>query len=172
MKPSERWRSLVTYYAERAGLPPDLIFRQMMQESAGNPRAKSASGAMGLFQLMPATAAELHVTDPYDPDQNVSGGTRYDAQCLARVCTVLEVPYPEPIESGRSLDLYRFMLASYNSGPGYQLTGLRMLLADGGSPPTWTTLKATLPRATVRGRHCDIKQVSEYVDRILPTITN
>ena len=57
-----------------AGTPADLIARMIHAESNGNPNAVSRSGAIGLMQLMPSTAAQLGV-NPYDPKQNVSGGS-------------------------------------------------------------------------------------------------
>jgi soluble lytic murein transglycosylase-like protein len=59
-----------------------LLIRAMIQvESAYDARAVSRKGAIGLMQLMPATAAELRV-DPYDPADNVRGGSRYMRQLL------------------------------------------------------------------------------------------
>src|ERR1700722_7402478 len=52
------------------GLDPDIINRQMMAESNGNPKAISEKGAIGLMQLMPDTAARLNV-NPNDPKQNL-----------------------------------------------------------------------------------------------------
>ena len=53
-------------------------------ESAFLPRAVSPKGAQGLMQLMPATAAELGVTDPFAPDQNLAAGVRYLSGLLSR----------------------------------------------------------------------------------------
>jgi len=62
--------------AQRLGVSPDLVLRQMHVESGGNPKAVSPKGARGPMQLMPATAKELGV-DPDDPYQNITGGVTY-----------------------------------------------------------------------------------------------
>jgi soluble lytic murein transglycosylase-like protein len=59
------------------GLPRELLCAVMKVESGGNPTAVSSSGALGLMQLMPSTAADLGVTDAFDPRQNVLGGARF-----------------------------------------------------------------------------------------------
>jgi soluble lytic murein transglycosylase-like protein len=64
--------------AAQAFVVPERLIRAMIHvESSGNPDAISRKGAMGLMQLMPQTASTLAVTDPFDPRQNVLGGTRY-----------------------------------------------------------------------------------------------
>jgi soluble lytic murein transglycosylase-like protein len=66
------------------GVSTNLLREVARQESAYRPCAVSAKGAQGLMQLMPATAAELSVSDPFDPQQSVSGGARLLARLLER----------------------------------------------------------------------------------------
>lgn len=85
--------------AQRHGVPVDLFARLVQQESGWNPRALSHKGAIGLAQLMPATAQRLGV-DPADPGQNLDGGARYLRQQYETFGT------------------WRLALAAYNAGPG------------------------------------------------------
>ncbi|MFL6291627.1 MAG: lytic transglycosylase domain-containing protein [Thermoanaerobaculia bacterium] len=82
-------------------LDPKLVQAVIQVESGFNHRARSQKGAMGLMQLMPGTASRYQVEDPYDPDDNVRGGTQYLRHLVDR--------FP-----GR-LDL---AVAAYNAGPG------------------------------------------------------
>lgn len=85
--------------ANEYGVDPDLVLRQIAAESNWNPAAVSNRGAVGLMQLMPATAASLGV-DPRDPIQNIRGGVKYLAQ---------QIKDFGDVTTG---------LAAYNWGPG------------------------------------------------------
>lgn len=63
--------------AEELQIDPALVRAVVQVESASDPTAVSNKGAMGLMQLMPATARRYGVADPFDPAQNLRGGARY-----------------------------------------------------------------------------------------------
>jgi len=63
--------------AQRHGLRPELVHAVILAESRYDPQAQSHKGAMGLMQLMPATARRYDVADPWSPSDNVDGGVRY-----------------------------------------------------------------------------------------------
>jgi soluble lytic murein transglycosylase-like protein len=86
--------------SDRHLIDADLLRIMIAVESQGNPRAVSPKGARGLMQLMPDTAAELGVTDVFDPEANIEAGTRYLRLLLERY----------------NNDLVK-ALAAYNAGP-------------------------------------------------------
>lgn len=92
--------SLADRASAATGVDSSLIRAVIQAESAGNARALSPKGAVGLMQLMPGTAKELGV-DPSDPVQNVMGGAKYLASLLKR------------FDGDQKL-----ALAGYNAGPG------------------------------------------------------
>lgn len=93
------YNDIINQMAQQYGVSPDMVTAVMNRESGGRADAVSPAGAIGLMQLMPETAKDLGV-DPYDPVQNIEGGTRYLAQQMKR--------YGDP----------RLALAAYNAGPG------------------------------------------------------
>ena len=80
----ERFEPLVQEHAARHSLRPALVRAVIQVESGFDPRATSPKGAMGLMQLMPVTARALGVRNPYDPADNIRGGTTYLRQLLDR----------------------------------------------------------------------------------------
>jgi soluble lytic murein transglycosylase-like protein len=93
-------RSIVEH-SRRQQVAADLVRAVIQVESAFNPVAVSTKGAMGLMQLMPATAVELGVVNPFDPDQNIRGGVQYLRRLLDRYNGNVELA-----------------LAAYNAGMG------------------------------------------------------
>jgi soluble lytic murein transglycosylase-like protein len=75
--PGRAYEALINEAATRYQVEPGLIRSVMQAESGYNPLAVSQSGAMGLMQLMPALAAELGVTDPFNPRENIMAGAKH-----------------------------------------------------------------------------------------------
>jgi soluble lytic murein transglycosylase-like protein len=90
----------IARYAVRHGVNPALVRAVISVESSFDPAARSHAGAVGLMQLMPATARELGV-DPLLPEQNIEGGVRYLAALL------------------RMFGSVELALVAYNGGPGF-----------------------------------------------------
>lgn len=76
--------ALIKKYSRQHGVDARLVWAVMRHESGFNPQAVSPKGAMGLMQLIPSTAALMGVVDPFDPEENISGGVRYLKLCLAK----------------------------------------------------------------------------------------
>ena len=73
---TEQVNKLIDAYSQKNGLDSDFVRAVVKQESGFNEKATSHCGAAGLMQLMPGTAKGLGVTNPYDAEQNVKGGTK------------------------------------------------------------------------------------------------
>ena len=77
-------KNLVKNISAKYGVDEKLVNCVIKQESGFNVKAKSRVGAMGLMQLMPATARGLGVKDPYNPVQNIEGGVKYLSNMLKK----------------------------------------------------------------------------------------
>ncbi len=92
---------LIEKAARKFNISFSLIKAVIEVESAYNPRAVSAKGARGLMQIMPFHFHELNISDPFEPSQNIMGGTRYLTELIRQ--------YQGNVEHA---------LAAYNAGPG------------------------------------------------------
>jgi soluble lytic murein transglycosylase-like protein len=96
----ETYDDLIRHHSADQGIRADLVRAVIQAESAFDPWARSIKGAMGLMQLMPATAAEFGVLNPFDPAENIRAGVRYLRRLLDRYNNNEELA-----------------LAAYNAGP-------------------------------------------------------
>ena len=138
----KKYDGIIKEIAKEYDLEPALIHSIILIESDYDPRAVSNKGAMGLMQLMPATAEYYGVKNPFDPRENIMGGTKY----LKDMCKLYY----------NSTD---HVLAAYNAGQ----TAIKKY---GGIPPYPETInyiekvKATYRHSTIRVR----TKIYKYVD--------
>jgi soluble lytic murein transglycosylase-like protein len=95
------YEDLIVEHARLNGVRPSLVRAVVQVESGFNPSAVSPKGALGLMQLMPATAQQFHVGNPFNPVENVRAGVAYLKELLVRYN-----------------DKEELALAAYNAGPG------------------------------------------------------
>lgn len=130
----EKYDKIIQTFANKYGVPSDLIHSIIHAESNYNSRAVSTKGAVGLMQLMPETATEYGVRNLYDPNENIDGGVRY-LKDLIRL-------YDRKTE---------LVLAAYNAGQ-------EAIKKFGGIPPYPETknyvdkIMASYPKSTIRTR--------------------
>ena len=97
---STRYDHLITRASEKHGVSFSLLKAIIKAESDFDPKAVSSKGAMGLMQIMPENARRWNIKDPFDPWENIMGGTRYIKSMLTRYRGTLHLA-----------------LAAYNAGP-------------------------------------------------------
>ena len=120
------WNDYIQTASLRHGVPHELIKAICVAESGMNPLAESHAGAKGLMQLMPITAKEVGVTDVWDPEQNINGGTEYIAKMISMFGD------------------YKTALAAYNAGPG----NVNKAIRRSGNKLTYWEVRPYLPKET------------------------
>ena len=117
-----RYDSIIENAAQSASVEPNLLRAVIVVESGFNSRAVSKRGAVGLMQLMPATASRFGVSNPYDPRQNIHAGAQYLKFLIDRF--------------GQNV---RLALAAYNAGE-------EAVERNGGQIPPFSETMAYVPR--------------------------
>jgi len=121
------FEALIQNASTQYNVPESIIMAVIKAESSFNPNATSAAGAKGLMQLMDGTAKGLGVTNSYDAEQNINGGTKYLSMLLKKYNGELQVA-----------------LAAYNAGPTrVDRTGIK-------TNEDFENLKSELPEETQR----------------------
>lgn len=155
--------AIIKRYAERYDFDWRLLAAQCCQESGFDPKAKSWVGALGLFQVMPATGKDMGFTNLVDPDEGVHAGVKYMRWLMDRFEG--EVPEEERIY---------FALASYNGGRGHILDAMKIARQQGLDPQRWFgNVEVAIARLQDRNfakrtryGYCRAEEVIGYVDRI------
>jgi len=119
---ASQYDAIIEKAAVSAAVEPNLLRAVIVVESGFNSRAVSKRGAVGLMQLMPATASRFGVSNPYDPLENVHGGARYLKFLMDRF--------------GQNV---RLALAAYNAGE-------EAVDRNGGQIPPFTETMAYVPK--------------------------
>jgi len=149
---ADRWDSLIQYWAGALLVDWLLIKAVIAQESGFNPLAVSSCGAQGLMQLMPTTAAEMKITNTFDPDSNLRGGISYlrDEQRH----------FPEITDN---TERWKFALAAYNAGRGNINTAIQNAKDHNLDWQKWEFISSMLHDVT--GNNAN--ETIAYVDKII-----
>ena len=169
----DRFDSLICFYADEIGVPFALAKSQAVQESGMNPKARSAVGAVGLFQLMPRT------------DQEVDGklNAEFIEENIHDGLTYLREQFDHLSEIPNICERWKFALAAYNGGRGYVNAALKLARASedlpgdfhkwlqAGSPKGqwqyWDHTFKFLAAVKLHGKKPDYEQMIGYVDHIV-----
>ncbi len=109
----EKYAGMIRQASKRFGIEPSLIKAVIKAESDFNHRAVSRKGAQGLMQLMPRTADQMDVSNPFNPEENIFGGTQYLSVLLKRFNNNKRLALaaynagPEKVESYRGIPPYK-----------------------------------------------------------------
>lgn len=156
----------------RLGWDWRLLAAIVFSESQFDPEAESEVGAYGLMQVIPETAEHFNVSDYFQPDSNVYTGVSY----LKYLDKYLTSYVPD------STERIKFILASYNAGPGHVLDAIRLADKYDKDPQTWTNNVDYYIRhknepqyyqdPLSKNGYCNGPQTYRYVERVLDTYNN
>ena len=121
------YEPLIRQHASQHGLRPELVRAVIQVESAFNPQAVSPKGAMGLMQLMPATAKRFGVIDPFNPAENIRAGVSYLRQLLERYDHDEQLALAAYNAGPRAVDKYGSKVPPYKETQNYvrKITNIR-----------------------------------------------
>ncbi len=119
--------AIIRAHCAKAGWDWRLVASLMYQESRFVPDAQAWTSALGLMQLMPATAEALGIDDLLDPEQNIRGGVQY-----------LQELWKQFEHIPDSMEKIKFTLAAYNCGYGHVKDAQRLAEKRGGDPLMWS----------------------------------
>lgn len=122
-----RWDELLKKAGEETGWDWKLLASLVYQESRFDPKAVSGVGAYGLMQIMPATAEHFGIDVTVSPSENIRAGIKY----IKWLHTVFDIKIPD------SQERIKFILASYNAGPGHVLDAMNLAAKNGADPLVW-----------------------------------
>lgn len=158
---------LLKKYSDEIGWDWQLLASVMYQESRFNPEARSPQGAFGLMQLMPDTGARFGIDTTSTAEEQIAAGVRYLAY-LDRLMTRVTPDEKERI---------KFILASYNVGPGHVFDAVRLAESAGKETTVWDNnvdsclLSKSLPevytRPEVRNGYCRGSEAFAYVRSVM-----
>jgi membrane-bound lytic murein transglycosylase F len=161
---------VIKKYSESYGLDWRLMAAQAFHESGFDPNAKSWVGALGLFQVMPATGQEMGITELVDPPE---GGVRAGIMYLDRQIKRMDptIPFRQRV---------RFALAAYNVGYGHLVDARRLAAEIGLDPDRWfgnvenaiALLEDPQYHTKARYGYCRGTEPALYVSRIQNTYDN
>ncbi|MCI5705886.1 MAG: transporter substrate-binding domain-containing protein [Odoribacter sp.] len=158
--------------SKRLGWDWRLLAAIVFSESQFNPEAESQFGAYGLMQIIPETAEHFHVFDYFRPDSNIHAGVSY----LKYLDKYLTSYIADPQER------IKFVLASYNAGPGHILDAIRLTKKYGKNPYLWENNvdfymrhkneKQYYQDSLAKNGYCNGPQTYHYVRRVLDIYNN
>lgn len=140
-----KYRPVIKEHALKYQLDWRLVTALIVQESGFNEYAVSSAGAKGLMQLMPETANELGVKDPFEPETSIEGATRY--------LRSLYDLYPDSSHPNR----IRIALASYNGGRGHIKDAQTIAARLNGDPHIWENVKTSLGLLTEKQKKLHVE---------------